>query len=144
MKAPFRTLVGSISIIGLALGASLASAEDKVDFEKQILPIIKAKCYKCHQSEHTDETGKVKKPKGGLILDSAAGIKKGGKEDKEKVLQSGKGAVSTLYTATTLPESDDKAMPPEGKGDRVTKAEQDLLKKWIDEGANFGAWKGKE
>ena len=144
MKSSSRFLVGTISILSLALATSRASAEDKVDFEKQILPIIKAKCYKCHQSEHTDETGKVKKPKGGLILDSAAGIKKGGKEDKEKVLQAGKGAESTLYTATMLPEGDDKAMPPEGKGDRVTKAEQELLKKWIDEGANFGAWKGKE
>ncbi len=144
MKSSFRLFFGSISILVLALGASRASADDKVDFEKQILPIIKAKCYKCHQSEHTDETGKVKKPKGGLILDSAAGIKKGGKEDKEKVLQAGKGAESTLYTATALPDSDDKAMPPEGKGDRVTKEEQALLKKWIDEGANFGVWKGRE
>lgn len=144
MNSSFRILVGSISILGLALVTTRASAEDKVDFEKQILPIIKAKCFKCHQSEHTDDTGKLKKPKGGLILDSAAGIKKGGKEDKEKVLQAGKGADSTLYTVTTLPESDDKAMPPEGKGDRVTKEEQALIKKWIDEGANFAAWKGKE
>ncbi len=144
MKTPLRLLFGSIGILGLALTTSRASADDKVDFEKQILPIIKTKCFKCHQSEHTDETGRVKKPKGGLILDSAANIKKGGKEDKEKVLQPGKGAESTLYTATTLPESEDKAMPPEGKGDRVTKPEQELLKKWIDEGANFGTWKGKE
>ncbi len=144
MKSSFRFLVGSIGILSFSFTATRVSADDKVDFEKQILPIIKAKCYKCHQSEHTDDTGKVKKPKGGLVLDSAATIKKGGKEDKEKVLQAGKGADSTLYIATTLPESDDKAMPPEGKGDRVTKEEQALLKKWIDEGANFGAWKGKE
>jgi hypothetical protein len=32
-------------------------------------------------------------------------------------------------------------MPPEGKGDRLTKAQQDLIKQWINEGANFGAWK---
>ena len=144
MKLPSLLLVHFICILGLALITTRSSADDKVDFEKQILPILKTKCYKCHQSEHTDETGKLKKPKGGLILDGISGIKKGGKEDKEKVLQAGKGADSTLYTATTLPEVDDKAMPPEGKGDRVTKAEQDLLKKWIDEGANFGAWKGKE
>lgn len=121
---------------------SLVTRASAVDFEKEILPIIKGKCYKCHQSEHTDETGKVKKPKGGLVLDNPESFKKGGKEDKDKVLQAGKGADSTIYTSTTLPESDDKAMPPEGKGDRVTKAEQELLKKWIDEGANFGAWKG--
>jgi hypothetical protein len=43
-----------------------------------------------------------------------------------------------------LPESDELAMPPEGKGDRVSAANIDLIKKWIGEGANFGAWKGVE
>jgi uncharacterized membrane protein len=144
MKLQLRLLVGSIGILGLALAATRASADDKVDFEKQILPILKTSCFKCHESEHTDETGKVKKPKGGLVLSTPEGIKKGGKEDGDKVCQPGKGADSTLYKSMTLPESDDKAMPPEGKGDRVSKANQDLIKKWIDEGANFGAWKGKE
>ncbi len=41
-----------------------------------------------------------------------------------------------------LPETDELAMPPEGKGDRVTAADQALIKKWIDSGADFGAWKG--
>ena len=44
----------------------------------------------------------------------------------------------------TLPESDEMAMPPEGKGDRVSAANQALIKKWIEGGAKFGAWKGVE
>ena len=60
----------------------------------------------------------------------------------DKVVIAGKGAESTLVTSIALPESDEKAMPPEGKGDRVAKADQDLIKKWIDGGADFGAWKG--
>ncbi|MBE7495766.1 MAG: hypothetical protein HS117_12530 [Verrucomicrobiaceae bacterium] len=44
----------------------------------------------------------------------------------------------------SCPESDDLAMPPEGRGDRISKANIDLIKKWITEGANFGAWKGVE
>jgi uncharacterized membrane protein len=146
MKNQLCVLAGSVGLLSITLAPVRSFADDKVDFEKQVLPILKAKCFKCHEKEHTDDTGKLKKPKGGLVLNTAEGIKKGGKEDKEKVCQAGKGAESTLYTATTLPDSDDKAMPPEGKGDRVTKAEQDLIKKWIDEGANFGSWteaKGK-
>ena len=127
------------SILALAFTATRASA---VDFEKEILPIFKAKCFKCHADK--DDKGAPKKPKGGLLMTTPEGLKKGGKEDGDKTLIAGKGADSTLYKSTTLPESDDKAMPPEGKGDRVTKAEQELLKKWIDEGANFGAWKGVE
>jgi hypothetical protein len=140
MKNQIRLLVGSVGILGLSLVPLRSYADDKVDFEKQILPIFKTSCFKCHEKEHTDETGKLKKPKGGLVLSTAEGIKKGGKEDKEKCLVAGKGAESTIYTALGLPESDDKAMPPEGKGDRVSKANQDLIKKWIDEGANFGSW----
>jgi hypothetical protein len=34
-------------------------------------------------------------------------------------------------------------MPPEGKADPFTDEEKALLKKWIDEGANFGAWTKK-
>lgn len=142
MKSQLRLLVGSVGILGLALSATRASAADKVDFEKQVLPILKAKCFKCHEKEHTDDTGKLKKPKGGLVLNTPEGIKKGGKEDGDKVCQPGKGKDSTLYVSATLPASDDKAMPPDGKGDRVTKAELELIKQWIDGGADFGAWKG--
>ena len=142
MKTQLRLLFGSIGLLGLALSPTRASADDKVDFEKQILPIFKAKCFKCHEKEHTDDTGKLKKPKGGLVLDTPEGIKKGGKEDGDKVVIAGKSAESTLVTSIALPESDDKAMPPEGKGDRVAKADQDLIKKWIDGGADFGGWKG--
>ncbi len=142
MKSQLRLIYGSICIFGLALSPTRASADDKVDFEKQILPIFKSKCFKCHEKEHTDDTGKLKKPKGGLVLNTPEGIKKGGKEDGDKVCIPGKGAESSLVTALALPESDEKAMPPEGKGDRVSKADQELIKNWIDGGADFGAWKG--
>ena len=125
---------------GLALSAT---AEDKIDFAKQILPIFDAKCMKCHETEHTDATGKLKKPKGGLVMDSAEGLKKGGKEYGDKNLVPGKGADSRLYVVTTLPVSDEYFMPPEGKADPLTDAEKELLKKWIDQGADFGAWTKK-
>lgn len=142
MKTQLSLLAGTVGIISFALAPSRGFADDKVDFEKQILPIFKSKCFKCHEHEHTDETGKLKKPKGGLVLDTPEGIKKGGKEDGDKVVVAGKSADSTLVKAMALPESDDKAMPPEGKGDRVAKPDQELIKKWIDGGADFGAWKG--
>jgi hypothetical protein len=85
----------------------------------------------------------VKKPKGGLVMDSAAGLTKGGKNAKDKTLVAGKPDESELYRVTTLPSSDDDAMPPEGKADPLTDAEKELLKKWITEGAKFGEWKGK-
>lgn len=132
----------------LALGfsaTSTTSAQDagKVDFEKQVLPILKESCFKCHEKEH-EENGKIKKPKGGLRLDGAAVIMKGGKEYPNENVVAGKPDASWLVKTMALPDSDDLAMPPEGKGDRVSAANIDLIKKWISEGANFGAWKGVE
>ena len=134
MKTPLPAILSALCL-------SAAWNAQAVDFEKDVLPIFKDRCFDCHQKERTDpKTGKLKKPKGKFRMDSAAMLTKGGEEGKNIV--PGKPDESTVYTSTTVPESDDKAMPPEGKGDRLTKEQQDTIKKWIAEGANFGAWKG--
>ena len=134
----------TLAAIVAAFSVNIASAQDgAVDFEKQILPILKAKCFKCHEKEHEDN-GKIKKPKGGLRLDSAAAILKGGKEYPDENVVAGKPDASWLLKTMALPDTDEMAMPPEGKGDRVSAANQALIKKWIESGASFGAWKGVE
>jgi hypothetical protein len=135
-------MLAAAGISGFALLSPTAASA--VDFEKEILPIFDAKCMKCHETEHEDETGKLKKPKGGLVMDTAEGLKKGGKEHGEKNIVPGKAAESRIYeVVAVLPISDEYFMPPEGKADPLTDAEKELLKKWIDEGANFGAWTKK-
>ncbi|MBK8091942.1 MAG: hypothetical protein IPK32_08145 [Verrucomicrobiaceae bacterium] len=144
MKKPLALTAAALALVAsLATTTSQAQDAGKVDFEKQILPVLKESCFKCHQKQHEEE-GKVKKPKGGLRLDGAAVIMKGGKEYPNENVVAGKPDASWLVKSMLLPESDDLAMPPEGKGDRVSAANIDLIKKWITEGANFGAWKGVE
>jgi uncharacterized membrane protein len=133
----------TLAAIAAAFSFSTASAQDAVDFEKQILPILKESCFKCHEKEHEDK-GKIKKPKGGLRLDSAAAILKGGKEYPDENVVAGKPDASWLLKTMALPDTDEMAMPPEGKGDRVSAENQALIKKWIASGASFGAWKGVE
>lgn len=111
-----------------------------VDFEKQVLPIFKERCFECHQKEYTDAKGKLKKPKGKFRMDNPELLLKGGEEGGS--VTAGDPTKSTVYTSVTLPDSDDKAMPP--KGDRLTAEQQEVIKKWIAEGASFGAWKGAE
>ena len=140
MKMHFSTLA---AVAFISLGVSTSSAQEgAVDFEKQILPLLKEKCFKCHEKEH-EENGRIKKPKGGLRLDSAEMIMKGGKEYPGENVVAGKPDESWLLKTMTLPESDDMAMPPEGKGDRATAEQLALIKKWIEGGANFGSWKGE-
>ncbi len=139
---PLIALSAAAGFAAIALFAPVpaAQAQDgKVDFEKQILPIIKDRCIECHQKEYKDpKTGRLKKPKGKFRMDNPQLMLKGG--DSEEDLIPGMPEKSGVYTSTTLPEDDDAAMPP--KGDRLTKEQQELLKKWIAEGADFGAWKG--
>ena len=122
-------MVGS----GLVLALSAPGfAEEKVDFAKQIRPIFAETCYKCHAGS---------KHKGDLKLDSVEAIKKGGKEAKDKVLIPGNAEKSDLYRRVILPKDDDDVMPPDGKGDHLTKPQIELLKAWITQGADFGSWK---
>lgn len=142
-----RMTIKTILALGAAafafgsLATSQAQTPGKVDFETQVLPVFKDRCFECHQKEYTDaKTGKVKKPKGKFRMDNPELFLKGGADGGD--LTPGDAAKSSVYTSTTLPDSDDKAMPP--KGDRLTKAQQDLIKQWITEGASFGNWKGAD
>jgi mono/diheme cytochrome c family protein len=115
-------LLVTIGMIGIA--DRPFAAEDKVDFAKQIHPIIEKNCVKCHGPE---------KQKGKLRLDSREAAMKGGKEGA--VIVAGDAAKSELYRRITLPEGDDDIMPNEG--DPLTKAQTDLFREWINQGADW-------
>lgn len=122
-----------LSVLGLAFvlqGSAMA------DFKKDIWPMLVESCLKCHGPNYKDKRGRVKKAKGDLRIDSKEAFLKGG-EDGE-VIVPGNAAKSSFYKLTTLGEDHDDIMPP--KGDPLTKAQQDALKKWIDSGADFGSW----
>ena len=117
-----------------------AAAAAKVDFEKQIWPILEKRCLDCHSAAKAGPDGKMKKPKGGVVLDSKDGITS---SKKGKLVIAKKHADSLIFKSTTLPADDEDRMPPAKKGDPLPKEQIDLISKWIDEGANFGTWTGK-
>ncbi|MBK8093224.1 MAG: hypothetical protein IPK32_14860 [Verrucomicrobiaceae bacterium] len=108
-----------------------------VSFEKEILPFLTKKCIDCHRAPY-EEAGKKKEPKAGLRLDAAWAIVKG--SENGPVLTAGSPVKSAIFESVMLPKDDDGHMPP--KGDDLTKEEVALLKKWIEEGAEFGPWMG--
>lgn len=130
-------LAGAISLgclSGLAQGQ-----DEKIDFEKQIWPILERSCVECHKAPF-EENGRTKKPKAGLRMDGAWAIKMG--SENGKVLVPGNADDSELWWRTDLPEDDDDFMPPTGKADPLSAEEKALFKKWIDQGADFGEWMG--
>ena len=132
----YRLLITTLAIAILPLAATA-----EIDFAKQVWPIVQENCYNCHREAYKDpKTGRLKKPKGGVRVDTAEWILKGWDDDGEfvKTVVPGKPEESSFYTLTTLDEDDDDIMP--AKGDPLTKAQQDILKQWIAEGAKFGNW----
>ncbi|MDB6004014.1 MAG: hypothetical protein JWR15_1001, partial [Prosthecobacter sp.] len=123
------------SFLSISLIAS--SVQAAVNFEKELLPAITKKCVDCHRAPHV-ENGQKKEPKAGLRLDASWAVLKG--SENGPVLTPGAPDKSAIYESVTLPKDDDAHMP--SKGEDMTKEEIALLKKWIEEGANFGGWVG--
>ncbi len=118
-----------MKILDLALAFAVGAANtvlaaSNVDFTTQVYPILDKSCISCHGPE---------KKKGGLRLDSKAAAFRGG--DDGIVLVSGDAAKSDLYRRITLAVGSDDVMP--NKGAVLTKAQTDLIRDWINQGA---AW----
>ena len=143
-----KRLALTLSLLGgLTVGITqTATAGDKIDFGKQIYPLLKEKCLSCHAAPYKDaKSGRTKKPKAGLRLDTVELIKAGYENDDDQkvfAVVAGKPEKSTLYTSSALPADHDDIMPP--KGDPLTKAQLAMLKNWIAAGADYGGFKAPE
>ncbi|HRQ88918.1 MAG TPA: hypothetical protein PLA50_08980 [Bacteroidia bacterium] len=132
------------AICGLGLPVLSVSAQDKINFEKQIYPFIKSGCIQCHRPEHEnpERPGRKVKPKGGYVFTNAEALMAAADEDSgKKFIVPGKPDESLMLHVVRLPLDDDKHYPPEGKAPQWTDAEKELFAKWIAEGADFGEWK---
>lgn len=117
------------------------AGKDAVSFESQVWPILEKRCVECHATPVAGPDGKMKKPKGGVILDSKDGITNG---KKGKLVVAKKSGESKLVESITLAADHEDRMPPAKKGDPLSKDEIELIKKWIDGGADLGKWTGKK
>jgi hypothetical protein len=111
-----------LPIVALFAFTLPASADEKVDFARDIRPILSNNCFKCHGPA-------VQKSK--LRLDDRdAAINKG-------AIVPGKHAESELLKRVLLADSDDGRMPPVGVYERLTPDQVAKLKAWIDQGAEY-------
>ena len=90
------------------------------EFTKTVLPTLQKKCISCHREPYKTKYGRIKKPKGKLILNTPNGIKRSVTPNKPNE--------SLLYKRVTLDKEDDKFMPPQGKEEPLTKEELKILK----------------
>ena len=110
----------------LLLGLPLC-AQDKVDFTKQIAPILVQRCIECHGPDEQE---------GDLRLDAKEFVFAEGDEDFWTVAPKDPDD-SELLRRLGLGLDDDELMP--ARGEPLTAAQQALFKQWIAEGAAWPA-----
>ncbi len=98
--------------------------EETPIFEAAIQPVLKDKCYACHNDSKT---------KGDLNMSSREKLMNGGKNGA--IWKAGDAMNSHMIQRANLPLDHEEHMPPEGKT-QLTQAEIDLLTLWIDSGAD--------
>ncbi len=104
--------------------APLTITDDTPVFEAAVKPILKAKCFQCHNEQKT---------KGELLMTSLAGLLKGGKNGP--IWVAGDALNSHIIQRANLPLDDKKHMPPKGKTP-LTPQEIGILTAWIQGGAD--------
>ncbi len=100
---------------------------DKVDFAKDIAPIIKDMCFKCHGGE---------KVKGKFKLNTQAMAMAGG--ESGKAILPGKPTLSKFYTSM-IDKDEDILMPPPKEKVRPSKEQIEKVRLWIEQGADWPA-----
>jgi len=119
LRAQFATIV--LFVLGATISYSSFSslrADEKIDFAHDVAPILQTRWAKCH-------TGTQKK--GGLSINTRQALLTGGDSGPAVVIR--KSAASELIERVTSQDADTR-MPPEGE--RLTRAQIELLRRWID------------
>lgn len=116
-----RLVIAIVSHLILTISNADLAAEqpEKVNFEKQILPLFVERCSKCHSEDVRIA---------GLSLTTAVGIEKGSQNGPVVIPKNAD--ESLLYKRLRLEQ-----MPPGGEGKVFDKKELELIRLWIDAGA---------
>ena len=121
--------VGVVAIVLVGLGLRVG-AQQPVDASKpefyttQVLPILKANCYACHGNGNH---------KGGLSLETKAGMLKGGMDGS--VLVPGDPKKSLLVRLIRHEGPADDPMPMPQKADKLSDANIAVIEQWVKAGA---------
>jgi hypothetical protein len=128
MRGLSHTLVRVLATALPLVWFATVGADDKLDFNRDIRPILSNACFKCHGFD--DKTRQA-----GLRLDTLEGAT-GALESGTTAVIPGKSADSELIKRITSVDEAER-MPPKDSGKTITPEQIELLKKWIDQGAEF-------
>ncbi len=128
MKLRNTSLVAVLTCLSVALSATAQSPAGKVQYARDILPILSTHCFTCHGPD-------AKLQKAGLRLDIAEGAMKKLKSGNRAVVP-GKIKDSEMIARIHTEDASER-MPPKSSMKTLKDAEKALLKRWIEEGAEY-------
>ena len=130
---PFRLQPG-VKVIAAAAFLSVAAsqvaavaAEPRVEFNRDIRPILSDACFQCHGPDEAERHG-------GLRLDSATDAHHGG--DSATAIVPGDADASEVWRRV-ISDDPDLVMPPPQSGKTLTREQIALLRKWLQQGAEY-------
>ena len=118
--------------LGFVASGQVAAQETlgrpKVDYNRQIRPILSDKCYRCHGPDAAER-------KGGFRLDQRDSPLKAADSGKHPIIPGDLEASELLQRIYS--DDPDLQMPPPSLDKKVTAEERKLLRIWIASGADF-------
>src|SRR5262249_29233784 len=128
--AGLATLVLAVGWLARPIAVNAVEPARAVDFNFQVRPILSDKCFKCHGPDASNR-------KAGLRLDTKDGAF-GPTGSGARAVVPGDLEASELYWRITA-EDEAERMPPKSLGRSLSPQEVDVLKRWIEQGAEWQA-----
>ncbi|MEE2948434.1 MAG: DUF1553 domain-containing protein [Verrucomicrobiota bacterium] len=124
---PAQHMLTVATLLASLLSPLIADDENRIEFNRDIRPILSDNCFQCHGPD-------AKHRKAGLRLDTENGAFRN--EGGVRPFVAGKLGESEAYRRITTNEPDN-LMPPPDSGRSLTDAEQDSIRRWIEQGAEW-------
>ncbi len=117
---------GLLTLTTLFATSSSLPAAEPPNFSRDILPILSDNCFSCHGPDATSREANLR-------LDQQGGALR----TEKPIILPGKSGESELMKRILSTDAD-TVMPPPKLGRKLTAAQKELLKAWIDSGAKWG------
>lgn len=123
MRFRFASLLSAITV----LCSTASSSAEKIDYARDILPIFSNKCFQCHGPDEQARKAKLRldiRENALAMRDGIAAVVPGDPEESEAFLR-------------ITHDDPEEVMPPKKLGKPLTSDEIALIRKWIEQGAEF-------
>jgi len=124
--ATWLVLIGSFTV-GATSAPPAAGNERAVSFRAEVRPILAASCFKCHGPDPATREADLRLDDSEAAKDDRGGY---------AAIVPGNAEASTLYRRITSTDESERMPPPEAKR-QLSRAERELLRRWIEEGARY-------